>query len=32
MEGVDYFLRDDNVGGDVPILNKSSLSIVNEVG
>jgi hypothetical protein len=30
-EGVDDFLSNDNVGGDVPVLNESSLRMINIV-
>jgi hypothetical protein len=32
VKGVNDFLSDDDVGGDVPVLNKISLGIVNKIG
>jgi hypothetical protein len=32
VKGVNDFLSDDDVGGYVPVLNESSLGIVNKIG
>jgi hypothetical protein len=32
MEGVDNFLSDDNIGRNMPVLNKSSLGVIDVVG